>query len=258
MKRHARLYLLGSCLSVLGVVAATGAGQGPDPQAYREQARSERGIERPEVLMPVTAHPALDKAFHYFDMTPVRVPVDGDFRVDVDFARDHIGPATVAIVASAGTYPHGVVDPIPELGRLALEHGLGLHVDGCLGGFILPWADELGYPVTPFDLSVTHPTRQQFSNLLLGQPTAAIVFYWQKQMSTGRGTPPLVKSPEDVVSVVGSTDTVRRKLKTLRGKGLTRFAESFGTCSLNKLRRLLLSKRLKNWRHDGLQKIVYW
>jgi glutamate/tyrosine decarboxylase-like PLP-dependent enzyme len=60
----------------------------------------------------------------------------------------------VALVGSAGTYPHGVIDPIAELGELALEHDLGLHVDGCLGGFILAWADDLGYAHPPFDLSV--------------------------------------------------------------------------------------------------------
>lgn len=126
--------------------------------AYRERARAERGILHPEVLMPVTAHPALDKAFHYFDITPVRVPITDRFQVDVEFVRDHVGPETVAIVASAGTYPHGVIDPIPELGQIALEHDIGLHVDGCLGGFILPWANELGYPVTPFDLGVAGVT----------------------------------------------------------------------------------------------------
>jgi glutamate/tyrosine decarboxylase-like PLP-dependent enzyme len=74
--------------------------------------------------------------------------------VDVDWVADHIGPNTVALVGSAGTYPHGVIDPIPELGQLALEHGIGLHVDGCLGGFILAWAKECGYDHTPFDLAV--------------------------------------------------------------------------------------------------------
>jgi glutamate/tyrosine decarboxylase-like PLP-dependent enzyme len=122
--------------------------------AYREWGRAERGIEHPQIIMPVTGHPAMSKAFHWFGIDVVLAPVTDDFVVDVDFVRDHIGPNTVALVGSAGTYPHGIIDPIPELGALALEHGIGLHVDGCLGGFILAWADQLGYPVTPFDLSV--------------------------------------------------------------------------------------------------------
>ncbi len=122
--------------------------------AYREWGRNTRGIERPQVIMPVTAHPGHSKAFHWFDIDAVIAPVDEQQKVDLDFVRAHIGPNTVALVGTAGTYPHGVIDPIPELGQIALEHGIGLHVDGCLGGFILAWAKDLGYEHSPFDLSV--------------------------------------------------------------------------------------------------------
>ncbi|HRE03723.1 MAG TPA: aspartate aminotransferase family protein, partial [Ilumatobacteraceae bacterium] len=100
-------------------------------------------IEQPEVILPVTAHPALDKAMHYFGIRGVKAPVtagfDSGFVADVDAARSLISPNTVAIVGSAGTYPHGLIDPITELGQVALDHGIGLHVDGCLGGFVLAW-----------------------------------------------------------------------------------------------------------------------
>lgn len=121
---------------------------------YREHGRRTRGIDRPQVIIPVTGHPAMHKAFHWFGIEPVVAPVTEDQVVDVGFVREHIGPRTVAIVGSAGTYPHGLIDPIPELGELALRHDIGLHVDACLGGFVLAWADELGYPVTPFDFAV--------------------------------------------------------------------------------------------------------
>ncbi|MDO9173265.1 MAG: aminotransferase class V-fold PLP-dependent enzyme, partial [Actinomycetota bacterium] len=122
--------------------------------AYREWGRNTLGIERPQIIMPVTAHPGHSKAFHWFDIDAVIAPVDEHQKVDLDFVRANIGPNTVALVGSAGTYPHGVIDPIPELGQIALEHGLGLHVDGCLGGFVLAWAKDCGYEHTPFDLSV--------------------------------------------------------------------------------------------------------
>ena len=121
---------------------------------YREWGRNNKGIERPQVIMPVTAHPGHSKAFHYFGIDHLLAPVDSQQKVDVNWVADHIGPNTVALVGSAGTYPHGVIDPIPELGQLAQEHGLGLHVDGCLGGFILAWAKDCGYEHTPFDMSV--------------------------------------------------------------------------------------------------------
>jgi sphinganine-1-phosphate aldolase len=118
--------------------------------AYRERGR-ERGIAEPEVVMPVTAHVALLKGAHYLGVKAIQTPVGGDCRADVEAIAAAIGPRTVALVGSAGTYPHGVVDPIAELSELALEHDVGLHVDGCLGGFILPWAERLGHEVPTWD-----------------------------------------------------------------------------------------------------------
>jgi sphinganine-1-phosphate aldolase len=117
---------------------------------YRERGR-ERGISAPEVVIPVTAHVALDKAAHYLGVKLVHAPVGDDFAVEVGAVADAIRPDTVALVGSAGTYPHGVIDPIESLSELALEHDLGLHVDGCLGGFILPWAERLGHEVPTWD-----------------------------------------------------------------------------------------------------------
>jgi sphinganine-1-phosphate aldolase len=118
---------------------------------YREWGRAEKGITAPEVVVPTTIHPAHLKAAHYLGMQVVRVPVNADFEADVDAMRAHITPNTVALAGSAGSYPHGVVDPIGKLSELALEHKIGLHVDGCLGGFILPWIEKLGYDVPVFD-----------------------------------------------------------------------------------------------------------
>lgn len=120
-------------------------------KTYRDWARATKGITRPEMIIPVSAHAAFDKAAQYFDIKPVRVPVDGDFRADVAAARRAITNNTIVIIGSAPCFPYGVVDPIEELAALALEHGVGFHTDACLGGFLLPWAAELGYPVPPFD-----------------------------------------------------------------------------------------------------------
>ena len=118
---------------------------------YREWGREAKGITTPEVIAPTTIHPAHLKAAHYLGMKLVRVPVNANFEADVEAMRAQINANTVAVAGSAGTYPHGVVDPIGMLSELALEHGLGLHVDGCLGGFILPWIEKLGYQVPVFD-----------------------------------------------------------------------------------------------------------
>jgi sphinganine-1-phosphate aldolase len=108
----------------------------------------------PEMILPATAHPAFDKAAHYFRVRPVRVPVQPDFRADVHAIRAAVTPETILIVGSAPSYPQGVIDPIPELARAAQEHGILCHVDACVGGFMLPFVRRLGYPVPDFDFCV--------------------------------------------------------------------------------------------------------
>jgi sphinganine-1-phosphate aldolase len=120
-------------------------------KAYRDFARDRRGIAEPEIVAPVTAHAAFDKAARFFDMALVRVPVDDGFRADLGALADAVNERTAVVVGSAPTFPHGVIDPIGEIAALAAERGVGCHVDACLGGFILPWAQRLGYPVPPFD-----------------------------------------------------------------------------------------------------------
>jgi len=120
-------------------------------KAYRDFARERRGIPEPEIVAPVTAHAAFDKAARYFDMPLVRVSVDDEFKADLAAMSDAVTERTAVVVGSAPTFPHGVIDPIPEIAALAAERGAGCHVDACLGGFILPWAERLGYPVRAFD-----------------------------------------------------------------------------------------------------------
>lgn len=121
-------------------------------KAYRDKARSEKGITSPEVIMPKTAHPAFQKAGMYFGIKIVEIPVDPpDYRVSPSKVEAEINENTIAIVGSAGNYPYGLIDPLEELSDIALKHNIGLHVDGCLGGFILPWVEKLGYNVPVFD-----------------------------------------------------------------------------------------------------------
>ena len=120
-------------------------------KVYRDFARDKRGITEPEMIVPVTAHAAFDKAAQYFGIKMIHIPIDAHFQADVDAARAAINRNTIVIVGSAPSFPHGIIDPIKELSELALEHKIGCHVDSCLGGFVLPWAERLGYPVPPFD-----------------------------------------------------------------------------------------------------------
>ncbi len=120
--------------------------------AYRE---GNPRVRRANIIKPETAHPAFAKAGHLFGVDMKIAPVDPTtLQVDLDWVRANIDADTVALVGSAPNYGYGTVDPITELGVIALEHGIGLHVDGCLGGFLLPFGRELGYDIPAFDFSV--------------------------------------------------------------------------------------------------------
>lgn len=123
--------------------------------AYRDHAAQTRGTTRPNIVKPETAHPAFDKGCHLFGIECRTVPVDpGTTTVTTEAVAAAIDDETIAIIGSAGNYPYGTIDPIADLGRLAIDRGVGLHVDACLGGFILPFGEELGYDVPAFDFRV--------------------------------------------------------------------------------------------------------
>lgn len=124
-------------------------------KTYRDRAR-ENGAPGgiPEMILPASAHPAFLKAAQYFDVKPVIVPVDGDYRADPAATAAAINERTILLVGSAPCFPYGTVDPVAELGALAEANGIGLHVDACVGGFILPFAGALDRPVPAFDFSV--------------------------------------------------------------------------------------------------------
>ena len=123
-------------------------------QVARDRAREARGIAEPRIVLPATAHPAFAKACHYLDVDEVRVPVGADGRADVTATAAALDPRTALVVGSAPCYPFGVVDPVPELAALAVEHGVLCHVDACLGGWLLPFLERLGEPIPPWDFRV--------------------------------------------------------------------------------------------------------
>ncbi len=121
----------------------------------RDRARAKKpGITKPNMVLPYTAHPAWVKSAHYFGLETRHVAAGEDFRADVGAMSDAADENTIMMIGSAMTYPHGVVDPIEELGELCASRDIWLHVDSCLGGFILPFVEKLGYEVPVFDFRV--------------------------------------------------------------------------------------------------------
>ncbi|MGH0038330.1 MAG: pyridoxal phosphate-dependent decarboxylase family protein [Myxococcota bacterium] len=150
-------------------------------KAARDRARALRpDIARPELLLPETAHAAFHKSAHYLGLDVVVVDCDPtSFRADPGAMAQAITPNTVMMVGSAVSYAHGVVDPITELGQVALDHDLLLHVDGCMGGFLLPYFRRLGAPVPPFEFDVPGVTSisMDFHKYAFAAKGASVVLY---------------------------------------------------------------------------------
>uniref|UniRef100_H0VM09 Sphingosine-1-phosphate lyase 1 n=1 Tax=Cavia porcellus TaxID=10141 RepID=H0VM09_CAVPO len=123
-------------------------------KAYRDLAL-EKGIKTPEIVAPVSAHAAFDKAASYFGMKMVRIPMNKMMEVDVRAMRRAISRNTAMLVCSAPQFAHGVMDPIPEVAKLAIKYKIPLHIDACLGGFLIVFMEKAGYPLAkPFDFRV--------------------------------------------------------------------------------------------------------
>jgi glutamate/tyrosine decarboxylase-like PLP-dependent enzyme len=110
-------------------------------------------MEVPEVIIPSSAHPAFLKGVNYFGLKAVVVPTN-NLIADVSLMAEKINNNTVMLVGSAPSFPHGLIDPIEELSNLALEHNLLLHVDCCIGGFMLPFMNKLGWDLPDFDFKL--------------------------------------------------------------------------------------------------------
>lgn len=120
-------------------------------KTYRDYYKVTKGITEPEMIAPITAHAAFDKSAQYFGIKMVHTPMRPDGRADVDAVRAAVTPNTVVIIGSAPPFPYGIVDPIEELSEIARANDIGFHTDACLGGFVLPWAEKLGYDIPVFD-----------------------------------------------------------------------------------------------------------
>lgn len=116
--------------------------------------RHKPDIARPRIIAPTTAHPAFVKSAHYLGMDITFTGLRDDWRADPEAMAEAIDEDAVILIGSAICYPYGVVDPIDEIAAIAGERGLLMHVDACLGGFMLPFVSMLGHDVPPWDFRV--------------------------------------------------------------------------------------------------------
>lgn len=123
-------------------------------KAARERGRAERGITEPNVVLPSSAHAAFEKGCNYFGLESRRIPVDADWRADVEAMEAAVDHNTVLLVASAPQYPQGVIDPVEDIAAVAATRNINCHVDACMGGVVLTYLARLGEAIPPWNFSV--------------------------------------------------------------------------------------------------------
>ena len=151
----------------------------------REWAKKNKpDVKIPEMIMPISAHPAFNKACHYFGIKLVPAKLDSNYRVDLEDIKTKINANTILLVGSAPNYPYGVIDPIKNLSELAIENNLLLHVDGCVGGFVLPFLEKLGKSVPKFcfDLEGVTSLSVDLHKYAYAAKGASVILYKNKEL----------------------------------------------------------------------------
>lgn len=152
--------------------------------AARDRGRAERGIRNGEIVVAESAHAAFHKSAHMFDMPIHTVPVRADYTADTDAMSSFVNANTVLVVGSAPQYPQGVVDDIAAIAALAAEVGANCHVDACMGGFVLPFAEMLGRPVPRWDFRVdgVHSISADIHKLGYAPKGVSVILYRTKEL----------------------------------------------------------------------------
>jgi len=157
-------------------------------KAHRTWAKQTKNITEPEILAPVNAHAAIDKACEVLGIKLIHIPIDeSTSRVNADELRKRMSRDVIMIYSSAPSFPHGIIDPVEELSDIAREWGCGLHVDCCLGGFILPFLKSLGpnYALKEkFDFELSGVTSMSVDTHKYGYTAkgTSVVLYRNKEM----------------------------------------------------------------------------
>lgn len=150
--------------------------------------KNKPNVKEPEVLAPATAHPAFPKACHFFGLKYVEAPIGDDYRVDVKEMQKLVNANTVLMVASAPQYPQGVIDPVEDVAAIAQKWGILCHVDGCVGGYLLPFLEMGGVLLPKFDFRVPGVTSMSADTHKYGYAAkgASVILYRNKELRKGQ------------------------------------------------------------------------
>ena len=122
-------------------------------KSARDLFRKKNGKDEvPEIVLPSSGHPSWEKGAEYFDLKLKIIPIDRDSKkADLESLKSAINDRTALVVASAPNFPYGTVDPVSEMGQITKDREIPLHVDACVGGFILPYFEKLGEEIPTYD-----------------------------------------------------------------------------------------------------------
>ena len=125
-------------------------------QTCRNWERTRRGdpAHRGNIVAAESLHPAFNKAAQLMDLSVRRVSVGPDLRADLAAIEAAIDEDTILLVGSAPCFPYGTIDPIVAMGELAQRRNIWLHVDACVGGYLAPFAKQIGRDIPDFDFIV--------------------------------------------------------------------------------------------------------
>ena len=157
------------------------------------------GIPEPRVYASTETHHVVGRALGVLGMGRANlrsIPVDGDGRIDLDLLQRALdedaaaGRTAVAIVGCAGDVNTGVVDPLPELARIARERESWLHVDGAYGGFGLldPRVRDLYGDVATYDSFAVDPHKWMAAPVGTGRRSSATRGSWGGRSRSRRAT----------------------------------------------------------------------
>jgi glutamate/tyrosine decarboxylase-like PLP-dependent enzyme len=143
-----------------------------------------RGITEPEIVLPVTGHPSFRKAAHLLGLRVTTVPIGDDLTVDLERVKEAVTNRTIMIVGSAPNYPFGTIDDIRGLSDIAEDRGVWLHVDACVGGFVLPFMRKLGLDIPDFDFRLpgVHSISMDLHKYGYAPRGASVILYRSREL----------------------------------------------------------------------------
>jgi sphinganine-1-phosphate aldolase len=154
-------------------------------KTYRDMAH-QRGITKPEIIVSKNSHASYWKAGQYFNIKIVEIDsyFDSDESMNSSYnlqtkLNKYFNKNTIAIIASAPAFNHGIIDPIPKIAKFVEQHNIYLHIDYCLGGFILPFIDEYCYDFRVPGVSSISMDTHKYGN---GPKGGSVILYCSQEL----------------------------------------------------------------------------